>query len=933
MNTEEKNNIYNGFIRLNKNAVEDLIEFCVCPICCLRFCDADNINLYCSSEGRIKQALSERLGCSFKDAPSDTHICVACLDILRDRPHKLSLLKEKSEEGTPKRLKLDIPEDNQNENQQKEEEGNFDKWVIETVLQSKHDMDSFSVDITIPTAVFIRNYSLYAYLNREYHIGNNINMNMRPLKEIYKYKVIHAIQMYNDHWKYNQDDILRLTFKYSHSETEEEYHMLPGFEHVVPKKRDGQQVDGITTVTNTLSNLSIDAFPSQIECPPHICDTLPVPSFSPIRKSVYVTGNYRKYQRGLSQTPWVLEGERRTEGSVEEYICTLIQQAYDCDSYKFHSAGREDIDVRMIGTGRPFVCEIINGKHNQLTKEQYHDLEIAINKSTQAIQIDNLRLCSPEGFENMKEAAEEKQKTYVCVVYTDKEISPAELESLTQYKDMTIYQNTPIRVLHRRTLMVREKTIHSLTPKYINPHHFLCTISASAGTYIKEFIHGDLGRTRPNMGELLHCDADILQLDVTGVVDTHPIYISHQTTCIRCISLSFDPYSHSSFSYISSYDTENLRKARQQVERFSKLEQFNVKLSDLEKVGDPVTPEKFLQYCQFLYHELPIRMAYRIVDLENMPYGLYDISFTQTVRNWYLFSFIDILTNPRPVTTTQALQFAQVLESIYERHSATLVMMSKGILTLKKQLETQYHTKDREFSEINKLGPLLDEFYLSRIGIRTLLEHEQALHKQLHSPERGYMGIICQMTSPQDVSKLAIEHANFVCSNQYGITVPVYINGCVDRTFSYIPSHLRHMLFELLKNSMRATIETHKDKEEKHLPPIHIIIADGEQNNDVVIKISDQGGGIKRAKINNIWNYFYTSDSGNKYELLSDGADFGIDSPMYGLGYGLPLSRLYAKYFGGDLQIVSMEGYGTDAYLHLKRVGGEEVIASPMIRR
>jgi tRNA U54 and U55 pseudouridine synthase Pus10 len=36
-----------------------------------------------------------------------------------------------------------------------------------------------------------------------------------------------------------------------------------------------------------------------------------------------------------------------------------------------------------------------------------------------------------------------------------------------------------------------------------------------SGTYIKEFCHGDFGRTRPSLGELLQCQCDILALDVT----------------------------------------------------------------------------------------------------------------------------------------------------------------------------------------------------------------------------------------------------------------------------------------------------------------------------------------------------------------------------------------------------------------------------------
>ena len=118
---------------------------------------------------------------------------------------------------------------------------------------------------------------------------------------------------------------------------------------------------------------------------------------------------------------------------------------------------------------------------------------------------------------------------------------------------------------------------------------------------------------------------------------------------------------------------------------------------------------------------------------------------------------------------------------------------------------------------------------------------------------------------------------------------------------------------------MRAVVEFHGV--DNDMPPIKIIIADGEDNEDVSIKISDEGGGIPRSSIPRIWSYLYTTADANAFERLEAPNDCGGDSPLAGLGYGLPISRLFARDCGGDLQVISMEGYGTDAYLHLKRVG------------
>jgi pyruvate dehydrogenase kinase 2/3/4 len=138
-------------------------------------------------------------------------------------------------------------------------------------------------------------------------------------------------------------------------------------------------------------------------------------------------------------------------------------------------------------------------------------------------------------------------------------------------------------------------------------------------------------------------------------------------------------------------------------------------------------------------------------------------------------------------------------------------------------------------------------------------------------------------------------------------------------------SHLYYIFFELLKNSMRATCETHidaaQDHDEDSLPPVKVVVVDSASNEDIAIRISDHGGGMKRSDLPKVWSYFYTTAW---FDIHSTDltADWEVhETPLAGLGFGLPLSRQYARYFGGDLQVVSLEGHGTDAYLHLGRTG------------
>lgn len=357
--------------------------------------------------------------------------------------------------------------------------------------------------------------------------------------------------------------------------------------------------------------------------------------------------------------------------------------------------------------------------------------------------------------------------------------------------------------------------------------------------------------------------------------------------------------------------------------------QTSVSLQSLLSFGTKISPQKLIQSARFLQHELPVRYAHRVKNLEELPHGLSEMPSVKHVREWYIHSVEELLAFPKVQTFEQELEFRTLIESIKNRHSGTLYTMAKGVHELKmnwfksfsaksgpmrKDLGERY-LRSQEFADLADLHSFLDAFYMSRIGIRMLMSQHIALHEE----EDGWVGCICETTSPAEIAMAAIDTARHMCIRQYGDAPEVELHGHTDFSMPFVPSHLHHMLFEVIKNSMRAVVEFHGV--DNDMPPIKIVIADGEDNEDVSIKISDEGGGIPRSAIPRIWSYLYTTADSEAFERLEAPNDFGGDSPLAGLGYGLPISRLFARYFGGDLQVISMEGYGTDAYLHLKRVG------------
>jgi len=328
--------------------------------------------------------------------------------------------------------------------------------------------------------------------------------------------------------------------------------------------------------------------------------------------------------------------------------------------------------------------------------------------------------------------------------------------------------------------------------------------------------------------------------------------------------------------------------------------------------GREITDAKLIQLSQFVWKEIQIRISHRITELNNLPYGLSNCPSVIRLRNNYVQQFLKFRGFPKPETKDQDEEFTNMLATHLSTMSNAVPLMASGVQEMASQ------NSSMDVNECPFLNDFLDKFYMSRIGTRVITGQHVALHRKT---PKTWVGMIDGNCSPRSVVERAYDDARNLCDRMYGMAPNVEIRDPVDVKFRYIPEHLHHMIFELLKNSMRAVCETHSEKEEDDLPPLRIVVVPGET--EITIKVQDEGGGVPRGDVEKIWLYSYTT--AERPELDLDAVTSGLShAPMAGFGYGLPISRLYARYFGGDLQVISMDGYGTDAYLYLSKLGNQD---------
>jgi tRNA pseudouridine synthase 10 len=201
--------------------------------------------------------------------------------------------------------------------------------------------------------------------------------------------------------------------------------------------------------------------------------------------------------------------------SVEEFIATPTLEMARGEAAILHGAGREDVDARMLGHGRPFVIEV------KAPKKRFIDLkklEKVINENASAkVEVKGLRFADKELVRRLKKG-ETSQKTYNVTIDFDRSVSDKELKKIeNSLRGLVVYQQTPQRVLHRRADRVREKYIYEAKVKRLTPNRVRLRVRCQGGLYVKELITGDEGRTKPSMAEILGTKATPSELDVLEV--------------------------------------------------------------------------------------------------------------------------------------------------------------------------------------------------------------------------------------------------------------------------------------------------------------------------------------------------------------------------------------------------------------------------------
>ncbi|KAH9601109.1 Branched-chain alpha-ketoacid dehydrogenase kinase/Pyruvate dehydrogenase kinase [Trypanosoma melophagium] len=358
--------------------------------------------------------------------------------------------------------------------------------------------------------------------------------------------------------------------------------------------------------------------------------------------------------------------------------------------------------------------------------------------------------------------------------------------------------------------------------------------------------------------------------------------------------------------------------------------------------------DEVIHYCSrpdynaevFCHVELPVLLSHIIKALDNLPCGLNAMPSVLLVKNTYLNSFKKLIECDFPGNSESIKHFRNVVSEIEKLHRKRdiLVTMAMGLLELKELLlrHRQFLFKVRKIDTKTTFDYLLHEGLVEITepmdSFSLLMVHYNFLSRMLINLDREADNKVGMVDLEIDLERLvrnSVDDAKQICTDHYGDCPDVKFIISKDAgliKFAHMSSTISYIVLELMKNAFRATVEAHMERDLmgiincENMPPVEVLVNMKEYAKHACICISDEGLGMTETQANMAMTYAYTSVKRPLIQFCDDGESIRGDAvaPLAGYGFGLPMSRVYARTFDGDLVMSTMEGYGTRMYYYIK---------------
>ncbi|CAK7216362.1 putative protein kinase YGL059W [Sporothrix bragantina] len=390
-----------------------------------------------------------------------------------------------------------------------------------------------------------------------------------------------------------------------------------------------------------------------------------------------------------------------------------------------------------------------------------------------------------------------------------------------------------------------------------------------------------------------------------------------------------------------------------------------ISLRQLMVFGRSLTEARLISSANYVRTELPTRLAHRLRDIQQLPYAVVSNPHIHAVYELYYNAF-DMLRKVKEIKTLDDNDaLCNVIGQTLQAHLPVIPKLAMGIL------------ESSELMPARDLDKFMNTILRARISRRVIAEQHLALTETFNAswyspgaplPEgHEFIGEVFLKCQARDVIDRCAKAVCALARSAYGpdVQLPdIQLTGHLDTTFPYILTHLEYIVGELLRNAVQATVERHQRRQQEDPsryatnglppppPPIEITLCEAAQH--VIIRVSDQGGGVPHDMMPYLWSFSKGKHSQRLLENLkkvprmaatlqelrvdeskpgpgSDGehphgnslATLSQRPPNLRLGMGLPLSRVYAEYWAGSLELHSLEGYGVDAFLQISKLGNK----------